>query len=85
MAALAELFGVTKIYRTQERVFLPGLGDLFDKAKEQIHFKDLLSPGKLQQTFKDLKGIGTKKLEALQKSNFSERAKLLKELLLKED
>jgi len=83
---LITLERVTRIYRTSEKVFLPGLGDLFDRARDLNHARDTLSAKKLLGAYRDLKENLEDKKQALHKmGNMADRAKFLKELIYTED
>lgn len=83
---LITLTEVTKVYRTQEHAFLPGLGDLFEKARDLNHLKENLSMKKVIAAYQEIKGtVQNKREEFRRKDSLVERAKFLREMIYKED
>ncbi|MBI4062782.1 MAG: ABC transporter ATP-binding protein [Elusimicrobia bacterium] len=83
---LVVLRHVTKIYKTHERALLPGLGDLFEKAKDVDSFRALFSKSNIFQAYQGIREtFEAKREEFFHKDSLTERAKFLRELVFKED
>ncbi len=77
---------ITKVYRTHEHAFLPGLGSLFDQARDFENFRTSLSIKKVLSAYRDLKGtMHVKREEFRRRDSLAERARFFRELIYKED
>lgn len=86
MSPLITLERVSRIYRASERVFLPGLGGFFEKAKDLDNIREVLSAKKLLSAYREVKSNFKETKKAFKNiAQFSDRAKFLRELIYKED
>ncbi|MBI4368652.1 MAG: ATP-binding cassette domain-containing protein [Elusimicrobia bacterium] len=85
-ASLLSIDKVTKIYRTSERAFIPGLADLYEKTRDLGDLRKTFSAKKLLSAYRDIKTVVESKAEEFRrKDSVLQRARFLRELIVKED